>query len=152
VPRGPRIAKGTGALLTATALVCAAAASAKPVSTTPGYPGLRTVPKRRSGGGATSTTPGKPIHIGEGYRPHVLVDDAGTAHITYSTSATEHGPAGEHTYTPGADHYCRLVRGASRCANPATFIPPETYRSGPGDVSPFFDNSPGANQDPAGGR
>jgi hypothetical protein len=77
--------------------------------------------------------------------------DAGTAHITYSTSATEHGPAGEHTYTPGADHYCRLVRGASRCANPATFIPPETYRSRPGDVSPFFDNSPGANQDPAEG-
>jgi hypothetical protein len=73
--------------------------------------------------------------------------DAGTAHITYSTSATEHGPAGEHTYTPGADHYCRLVSGASRCANPATFIPPETYRSGPGDVSPFFDNSAGANQD-----
>jgi hypothetical protein len=132
-------------------LAVVTAASAKPVSGTPGYPGLKTVPKTKVTAADGSTAPGTPIHIGEGYRPHVLVDDAGTAHITFSTAATEHGPAGEHTYTPGADHYCRLVRGASGCVDPASFIPPETYYSGPGDVSPFFDNSPGFNQDPAEG-
>jgi hypothetical protein len=143
------------ALLAVLAALCVLTAappgSAKPVSGTPGYPGLSTVPKTKAISGSGSTAPGKPIHIGEGYRPHVLVDDAGTAHITFSTAATQHGPAGEHTYTPGADHYCRLVRGASGCVDPASFIPPETYYSGPGDASPFFDNSPGFNQDPAEG-
>src|SRR6202012_3075718 len=52
-------------------------------------------PGRGHSGGAG---PGKPIAIGLGFRPQVLVDDAGVAHITYSSPAAEHGPAGEHTY------------------------------------------------------
>ena len=36
----------------------------------------------RSSGGGRSLKPGKPIAIGLGYRPQVLVDEAGVAHIT----------------------------------------------------------------------
>jgi hypothetical protein len=93
------------------------------------------------------TKPGKPIHIGFGFRPQVLVDAAGVAHITYASPAEEHGPAGEHTYTAGWDNYCRLSRGADSCDDHARFDAPITYPAGPGDVSPFFENSPGANQD-----
>jgi hypothetical protein len=91
--------------------------------------------------------PGKPIRIGFGFRPQVLVDDAGVAHITYSSPAAEHGPAGVHTYTAGSDNYCRLARGARGCDDHTRFDAPITYPSGPAEVGPFFENSPGLNQD-----
>jgi hypothetical protein len=96
--------------------------------------------------GAKSTEPGKPIQIGFGFRPQVLVDDAGVAHITYSSPSAEHGPAGMHTYTAGWDNYCRLTRGASSCADHTRFDAPITYPI-PHETGPFFLNSPGLNQD-----
>jgi hypothetical protein len=91
--------------------------------------------------------PGKPIHIGFGFRPQVLVDDAGVAHITYSSPAAEHGPAGLHTYTAGWDNYCRLPRGAGGCADHTRFDAPITYPQELAETGPFFENSPGLNQD-----
>jgi hypothetical protein len=135
------------AALAVCALSWTAVAVAKPVSTTPGYPGLQTAPKLTSGAPTGSTKPGRPIHISQGYRPHVLVDDAGAAHITWSTGSVQHGPAGEHTYTAGWDNYCRLSRGVRSCGDHARFDAPITYPAGPGDTSPFFENSPGGNQD-----
>jgi hypothetical protein len=96
--------------------------------------------------GSKATRPGKPIAIGFGYRPQVLVDDAGVAHITYSSPAVEHGPAGGHTYTAGWDNYCRLARGAGKCDDQARFDAPITYPK-PEETGPFFENSPGLNQD-----
>jgi hypothetical protein len=101
-------------------------------------------PGRRHSRGAR---PGKPIGIGAGFRPEVLVDDAGVAHITYSSPSEEHGPAGEHTYTAGWDNYCRLARGARSCGDDARFDAPITYPPKNGDSGPFFENSPGLNQD-----
>jgi hypothetical protein len=103
--------------------------------------------RRRRSRHPRGAKPGKPIQIGFGFRPQVLVDDAGVAHITYSSPAAEHGPAGLHTYTAGWDNYCRLTRGARTCDDHTRFDAPITYPSGPGDVSPFFENSPGLNQD-----
>ena len=90
--------------------------------------------------------PGTPIHIGLGFRPQVLVDEAGVAHITYASPAAEHGPAGEHTYTAGWDNYCRLSRGAGSCDDHARLDAPITYPK-PDETGPFFENSPGLNQD-----
>lgn len=135
------------ALLTALALclmLAAPAAAHKPTYRTPGYPGLSAVPKFSSG---SSTKPGKPVKLGGGYRPHLLVDGAGTGHIVFSTSGHAFGPPGEEQTTAGADHYCRLPRGATRCASTTTFVVPEIYDSGPGDTSPYFDNQPGFNTD-----
>jgi hypothetical protein len=101
-------------------------------------------PGRRHSRGAR---PGKPIAIGFGFRPQVLVDDAGVAHITYSSPSVEHGPAGQHTYTAGWDNYCRLARGARSCGDHTKFDAPITYPHGTADSGPFFENSPGANQD-----
>jgi hypothetical protein len=101
-------------------------------------------PGRRHSRGAR---PGKPIGIGAGFRPEVLVDDAGVAHITYSSPSEEHGPAGEHTYTAGWDNYCRLARGSRSCGDDARFDAPITYPPKTGDSGPFFENSPGLNQD-----
>jgi hypothetical protein len=107
--------------------------------------------RRRRGKSAKSPTakPGKPIQIGFGFRPQVLVDEAGVAHITYASPSAEHGPAGEHTYTAGWDNYCRLPRGAGKCADHARFDAPIVYPAkGPeGLLGPFFENSPGLNQD-----
>jgi hypothetical protein len=96
---------------------------------------------------AKATRPGKPIKIGFGFRPQVLVDEAGVAHITWSTQSEEHGPAGEHTYTAGWDNYCRLTRGANKCGDHTRFDAPIKYPRSPAEPGPFFENSPGANQD-----
>jgi hypothetical protein len=106
--------------------------------------------KRHHGGhGSASDKPGKPIAVGFGYRPQVLVDEAGVAHITWATSSEEHGPAGEHTYTAGWDNYCRLARGASKCGDHAKLDAPIAYPPHGADevLSPLFGNSPGADQD-----
>jgi len=99
-----------------------------------------------AGAAAGAPAPGKPIAIGVGFRPQVLVDDAGVAHITYSSRSVQHGPAGEHTYTAGWDNYCRLGRGARSCVDHTRFDAPIVYPK-PGETGPFFENSPGGNQD-----
>jgi hypothetical protein len=123
------------------ALVLVGAATAKPA---PAHHARGSRKRHRRGAGPAK--PGKPIQIGVGYRPQVLVDDAGVAHITYSSQAKEHGPAGEHTYTAGWDNYCRLARGAGACGDHTRFDAPITYPQ-PDETGPFFENSPGGNQD-----
>jgi hypothetical protein len=123
------------------ALVLVGTAAAKPA---PAHHvrGSRTRHRR----GAGPAKPGRPIQIGFGFRPQVLVDDAGVAHITYSSPAAEHGPAGMHTYSAGWDNYCRLSRGAGSCDDHTRFDAPITYPK-PEETGPFFENSPGLNQD-----
>jgi hypothetical protein len=143
-----RTARRPCVLLTALALVLALAPAAfgrKPVYRTPGYPGISSVPTFSAPG--PDTKPGRPVKLGGGYRPHLLVDAAGTGQIVFSTSGRAFGPPGEETTTAGADHYCRLPRGARGCTNTTTFVAPETYAAGPGDTSPYFDNQPGFNTD-----
>jgi hypothetical protein len=143
-----RTARRSCTLLTALALMLTlvpAASAGKPVYRTPGYPGISSVPAFSPAG--PDTKPGKPVKLGGGYRPHLLVDAAGTAQIVFSTSGRAFGPPGEETTTAGADHYCRLPRGARACAATTTFVVPETYAAPPGDTSPFFDNQPGFNTD-----
>jgi hypothetical protein len=129
-------------------LVGAAAARQVPGSSGRGNVG-RTRPHHARGAGrrhSGGAKPGKPIEIGFGFRPQVLVDEAGVAHITYSGPAAEHGPAGGHTYTAGWDNYCRLTRGARSCGDHTRFDAPITYPK-PDETGPFFENSPGLNQD-----
>ncbi|MTD42794.1 hypothetical protein GKE82_00350 [Conexibacter sp. W3-3-2] len=77
------------------------------VYSTPGYKGTRTLPR-------TGPAPAPPSVAlsADGWKPDVLVDAAGTAHVVWVTNA----PA------PGNDQisYCRLPRGATACANPNT--------------------------------
>jgi hypothetical protein len=58
-----------------------------------------------------------PIDVGPGSHPHVAVDGAGAAHITYTESVS------------GQDvsHYCKIAKGATACANVAS----RTYPTGP---------------------
>jgi hypothetical protein len=106
---------------------------------------------RRHKGGADPLDPGKPIALGIGYRPQVLVDEAGVAHITYASPSEQVGPETAHKYTAGWDNYCRLPRGAHGCADHERFDAPIQYA--PGGIkglevtNPFFGNSPGADQD-----
>src|SRR5690349_22226523 len=88
-------------------LLAAAAALAHPASAlaasykTPGYRGTHAVPRHLS-----APAP-QPLTIGSGEHPSILVDGAGTAHITWNEP------------TPGGAsrlHYCRLPRGARACA------------------------------------
>ena len=130
------------------AFVLAAAAAAAPRHQHHGR-GSRPRHSRKGKGTKPSkaTRPGKPITIGFGFRPQVLVDEAGVAHITYSTQAEELGAAGEHTYKAGWDNYCRLARGARSCDDHAKFDAPIVYPEELAESGPFFENSPGLNQD-----
>jgi hypothetical protein len=74
---------------------------------TPGYTGTKTLPHVA----APKTLP--KFDIGGGVDPHVLVDAAGTAHITYNVPAE-----------PSVIHYCRLLRAARTCQTSTTLVPP----------------------------
>jgi hypothetical protein len=104
--------------------------------------GRHTQPQKHRGGDPLN--PGNPIHIGFGYRPQVLVDEAGVAHITWASPAVE---IGLDKYTAGWDNYCRLGRGARSCDDHARFDAPIVYPHDLAEAGPFFENSPGANQD-----
>src|SRR3954447_26252012 len=66
--------------------------------TTPGYKGTTKVPKTRGG---TTTAKPRPVALGAGQDPAVIVDAAGTAHIAWNEGTTL--------------HYCRFRRGAQAC-------------------------------------
>jgi hypothetical protein len=53
-----------------------------------------------------------PIVVGQGDKPDVAVDAAGTAHIAFSNSSP----------TPEEARYCRLPRGGSACVDAETFV------------------------------
>ena len=76
--------------------------------TTPGYRGTRHAPR-------TSTPVPKPVKVGGGDVPTVLVDAGGTAHVAWNDLQV-------HNETP-ALHYCRLKRGATSCDNPRRDFP-----------------------------
>lgn len=115
-----RVAGTLAALLLCVGLLAPAAdaqrtsPSKRPVSkggvyTTPGYKGTRTLPR-------TGPAPAPPSVTlsGNGWKPDVLVDAAGTAHVVWVDNVD----------ASGADlpndllHYCRLPRGATACSNP----------------------------------
>jgi hypothetical protein len=86
-------------------LCCPAAAGARAkVFRTPGYKGVRSAPR------TLPQQPPTPARLGDGSNPQVLVDQAGTAHITWRVN----GGGGR----PDLVAYCRLKRGAAACDNP----------------------------------
>jgi hypothetical protein len=105
--------------------------------------------RHRGGKAGTGPTakPGKPITIGFGFRPQVLVDEAGVAHITYATQSEEIGKVGANEFKAGWDNYCRLPRGAGKCDEHARLDAPIVYPQELAESGPFFENSPGLNQD-----
>lgn len=60
-----------------------------------------------------------PIQItADGFKPQVLVDQIGTAHVIWTKKRQPDGGADEL-------HYCQIPRGGSSCAREQTFVPPE---------------------------
>ena len=105
--RGLIIAAIVGAL----ALTSAAGAGAAPTYRTPGYQGTTKAPRTQP------PPPPTPIEIGSGHDPQVLVDDAGTAHITWSEGR---GDAAD------AVRYCRLKRATTSCDPLLDLVPTQT--------------------------
>ena len=125
------------------ALGCAdVARSAPPVARTPAFSGGTPTVRTGTPGQATPTAGSpRPLTLTEPLadpRPHVAVDDAGTAYVTWlmATDPT----SGQ----PGGIGFCRLPRGAGACANPPStrlIVPEKTY--GPAD-DPAYNQDAGA--------
>ena len=97
------------AALIVTSVICAAAAAAAPLVRTPGYRGItRPVP-------VTSPVTPSGATLGQGTRPDLTVDAAGTAHIVWTVS-----PIGSAATTV----YCRVPRGARSCDVVRELVPP----------------------------
>ncbi|MEN0013065.1 MAG: hypothetical protein AAGC46_06860 [Solirubrobacteraceae bacterium] len=64
-----------------------------------------------AGPAAASIPPPQPFQIGVGEHPRLIVDDAGTAHVTFGSYDSGNGAASQ----PDGVHYCRFKRGASAC-------------------------------------
>jgi hypothetical protein len=73
------------------------------------------------GGNADAATAATPITIGQGYRPGVAVDAAGTAYIAW------YGPESD----TSSLQFCRLPRGATACAIQKAIAAPGTSLSRP---------------------
>ena len=82
----------------------AAAVTAKPLPTyhSPGYapPGHLPIAK--------APPPPGPLWLGAGLDPHVLVDEAGTAHVAWDATGSDDA---------SVMHYCRLERGGKACSS-----------------------------------
>jgi hypothetical protein len=105
----------------------AADAAGKRVYRTPGYKGIKKMPRTRA-----LPVPA-PLQLGAGHKPDLHVDAAGTAHVVWNEDrATE------------ADvvHYCRLPRGAKACAQRHALVP-DVPQSGPG-TEPIYNESIGS--------
>ncbi|WP_026911788.1 hypothetical protein [Patulibacter minatonensis] len=104
-------------------LALPSAADARRTATTPGFRG----PTKR----VTTKAPAQPLPkrltlATGGALPHAVVDDAGTAYVTWRVA--DGGPAGE-----DAIGFCRLPRGASACDNPPAtrlLVPQKAYGDG----------------------
>jgi hypothetical protein len=99
------------AIVGASSLASAAGAGAAPTYHSPGYKGTTKAPRTQP------PPPPTPITLGNGHAPQVLVDAAGTAHITWSE---DRGDAAD------AVHYCRLKRGATTCDPLLDLVPVQT--------------------------
>ena len=102
-------------------------AAKKRVYRTPGYKGIKKVPR---------TVPPRvpaPLQIGAGAQPDLHVDLAGTAHIVWNEDRAS-----------DADvvHYCRLPRGATTCNQQHSLVP-EAPLGGPG-TEPIYSDSIGS--------
>jgi len=104
------------------------AAEARRVATTPGFDG----PTRRLAPKASARPLPRRLTLATGgARPHVVVDDAGTAYVTWRVDGG--GPGGE-----DAIGFCRLPRAATGCDNPAQtrlLVPQKTYGTGDGPAA-----------------
>jgi hypothetical protein len=105
----------------------AAPAGAAPSYRSPGYRGTHRVPNVKP------LPPPPPLILGIGDYPRVLVDAAGTGHITWTQ--------GQIAVVPSMVRYCHLPRGQRTCTSQASLVPPEPGGDG------FPGNSPLLNGD-----
>jgi hypothetical protein len=127
-PARPRVRRAGLATLVAlvSALLLPVAADARRVATTPGFDGP--TKRLRPKAAATQRLPQRLTLASAGARPHVVVDDAGTAYVTWRVDGG--GPEGE-----DAIGFCRLPRAATGCDNPAPtrlLVPQKPYGEGDG--------------------
>lgn len=104
-------------------LVLPAAADAGRTAVSPGFDGST---KRLSTKAAPRPLPTRLTLATNGAAPHAVVDDAGTAYVTWRIA--EGGPGRE-----DAVGFCRLPRGATACDNPAStrvLVPEKSYDDG----------------------
>ncbi|MDO9410400.1 hypothetical protein [Patulibacter sp.] len=109
------------AVLTALGLLAVpAVADARPTASTPGFDGST---KRLTTKAPPLPLPRRVTLATNGAAPHAVVDDAGTAYVTWRIA--DGGPGGE-----DAVGFCRLPRGAAACDNPAptrVLVPEKAY-------------------------
>jgi hypothetical protein len=113
------------AVIGAFCLVWSASAAAAPKYHSPGYEGTAKVPRTKA------PPPPTPIPLGNGKAPQVLVDAAGTAHITWSVAGDT---------SPDVVHYCRLKRAATACDVQLDLVPEQ---AGDALVEPQFNDENG---------
>lgn len=123
-----RVAGVAAAVLAGVACALPAEAGAKGYHS-PGYKGAKTRPSEVQ-------KPLPPVEIGTGKYPRVLVDAAGTAHISFSTD----GGGNDQDNVS----YCRLPRGQNSCRATSAFGP--TAPPG-GQSGPYEGNFPGGDHD-----
>ena len=123
-----RAARLAAALLAVLACAVPAEASARGYFS-PGYKGAKRKPSEVQ-------KPLPPVEIGTGKFPRVLVDAAGTAHISFSTDGGENDK--------DSVSYCRLPRGQTACRASSAFGP--TAPQG-GQSGPYEGNFPGGDHD-----
>jgi hypothetical protein len=90
------------AAATAAASAAPAGAKALPTYHSPGY-----APPKHLAVAKAPPPPG-PLWLGAGLDPHVLVDEAGTAHVAWDATGSDEG---------AVMHYCRLERGGKACSS-----------------------------------
>lgn len=76
---------------------------------------------------APAASAGVPFTVGEGKRPHLLVDPGGTAHVVW---VREDGGVHE-------AHYCRVARGGTACEVDKV-LPTSSFTESPNDVGDPF--------------
>jgi len=129
VPRRPRLPRSRTATRRARAatlfavtglLALPVAADARRTATTPGFDGPT---KRLATKAPAQPLPKRLTLASNGSAPHAVVDDAGTAYVTWRVDGG--GPGGE-----DAISFCRLPRGSAACDNPEAtrlLVPQKAY-------------------------
>ena len=96
----------------------------------PGYKGTTRLPR-------VTAKPFPPTVLGTGKYPNVLVDGAGTGHVTFSQDGG--------SSNPDTISYCRLLRGQKNCSSTTSSLAPVAPPGGQSD--PYISNFPGGNHD-----
>ncbi len=108
----------------------AALARRPPSYHSPGYKGTTRLPR-------VTAKPFPPTVLGTGKYPNVLVDGAGTGHVTFSQDGG--------SSNPDTISYCRLLRGQKTCSSTTSSLAPVAPPGGQSD--PYISNFPGGNHD-----